>query len=338
MSFWRWYCYRKCLTVGRRTGIGKSTFLLYLVNNISNDKKIYYFSGEESTNQIKKRVTRVGVNHPNLYFSNETEIENIIEQSKNSKPDLIFIDSVQTTYTQSVDSQAGSISQIKNSVEKLVQFAKSNNIAIFIVGHITKSGEIAGPKVIEHLVDVVIYFENNLNNQYRIIRSTKNRFGSIDELLIFELKEKGLFLIDNTTNFFIDNANINAFGKCKTVIMEGKRPLIVEVEALVIPTSFTSPKRFAEGIDVSRLSRISAILIKHLNENLNNYDIYFNISGGIKTKDVGIDLAIAYSIYSSKNRIVIPNDAVYLGELSLTGRVKPIYKLENRVKEAKIWF
>ncbi|HPO49327.1 MAG TPA: DNA repair protein RadA [Spirochaetota bacterium] len=324
------------LLLAGEPGIGKSTFLLYLTKKISDDKKIFYFSGEESTNQIKKRVDRTETNRSNLFFSNETEIERIIEKSKTGKPDIIFIDSIQTCYTNSTDSLAGSISQIKHSVEKLIQFAKSSNITVFVVGHITKSGDIAGPKVIEHLVDVVIYFENNLNNQYRLIRSTKNRFGSIDEILIFELKEKGLFLIESPANFFIDDDKESiATGKCKTVIIEGKRPLIIEVEALVIPTSFTNPKRVSEGIDVSRLNRISAILTKHLNENLNNYDIYFNISGGIKTKDVGIDLAIAASIYSSKNKKNISNEAVYLGELSLTGKVKNIYKLERRVKEAE---
>ncbi|HOV13975.1 MAG TPA: ATPase domain-containing protein, partial [Spirochaetota bacterium] len=224
------------LLLAGEPGIGKSTFLLYLVKNISDERKIFYFSGEESTNQIKKRVERTEINHSNLYFSNEIEIERIFDKTKNNKPDIIFIDSIQTCFSHTVDSSPGTISQIKNSVEKLIQFAKSNNITIFIIGHITKSGDIAGPKVVEHLVDVVIYFENNINNQYRIIRTTKNRFGSIDEILIFELKEKGLFLIENPTNFFIDNdKNGVGIGKCKTVIIEGKRPLIIEVEALVIP-------------------------------------------------------------------------------------------------------
>lgn len=324
------------LLLSGEPGIGKSTFLLYLVKNIPLEKKIFYFSGEESANQVKKRFQRTETVHDNLFFSNEVEIEKIFEKCKSNKPDIIFIDSIQTVFTNGVDSQAGSISQIKSSVERLIQYAKSNSVTIFIIGHVTKSGEIAGPKVVEHLVDVVIYFENNLNNQYRIIRSTKNRFGSIDEILIFELKEKGLSLIENPTDFFVgDDEKGVSYGKCKTVIMEGKRPLIVEVEALVIPTSFTNPKRVSEGIDVSRLNRISAILIKHLNENLNNYDIYFNIAGGIKTKDVGIDLAIACAIYSSKNKKNIDSESLYIGELSLTGRVKSVYKLEQRLKEAR---
>ena len=207
---------------------------------------------------------------------------------------------------------------------------------IIIIGHITKSGDIAGPKLMEHMVDVVLYLDGDFQHQYRMLRSIKNRFGGIEEMILFEMKEQGLLLIDNPSGYFIhsDN-NEEIFGRCKTVIMEGKKPLIVEVEALVVPSVYSNPRRFAEGVDIARVSRISAILDKHLNENLNNYDIYFNISGGIKTKDVGIDLAIALSIYSSKHKKVINNNIIILGELSLTGKLRGIFKLDQRIKEAK---
>ena len=204
-----------------------------------------------------------------------------------------------------------------------------------IVGHITKSGDIAGPKVIEHLVDTVIYFEGDYQNQFRILRAIKNRFGSIDEILIFRMKSDGLELIENPSSYFIENdLNLKTTAKCKTVIIEGQRPLIVEVEALVVPSIYTNPRRFTEGVDVARINRIAAILNKHLNENLNNYDIYFNISGGIKTRDVGIDHAIAISIYSSKHNKEINNNYAFIGELSLTGRMRNVLRIEQRINEA----
>jgi len=317
-------------------GIGKSTFLLYLTKNFTPDKKIFYFSGEESYSQIKKRIERLSLKGLNLFVSNEVEIEKIFDKCKENKPDIIFVDSIQTSFSNTVDSSAGTISQIRCCTESLIRFAKENSISIFLIGHITKSGEIAGPKVVEHLVDVVLYFDSNFQNQYRVIRSVKNRFGSVDEILLFEMKENGLVLIENPSGYFIEaDLDKKSIGKCKTVIIEGKRPIIVEVESLVVPSSFSNPKRFSEGVDVARINRISAILTKHLNENLNEYDIYFNISGGIKTKDVGVDLAVAVAIYSSKNKKEIPNDSIFLGELSLTGSVRNIYRLEQRIKEAK---
>jgi DNA repair protein RadA/Sms len=213
--------------------------------------------------------------------------------------------------------------------------AKKNSIPVLIVGHITKSGDIAGPKIIEHLVDMVIYFEGDFQNQFRILRSIKNRFGSIDEILVFQMKSDGLMLIENPSDFFIEkDFGSKSIARCKTVIIEGQRPLIVEVEALVVPSIYTNPRRFTEGVDVARINRIAAILNKHLNENLNNYDIYFNISGGIKTRDVGIDLAIAISIFSSKNNKEINNDSAFIGELSLTGKTRNVLRIEQRLNEA----
>jgi DNA repair protein RadA/Sms len=317
-------------------GVGKSTFLLFLANLFKENTKIYYFSGEESQAQVKRRYDRLNTDNKNLYISNQIEIESIFDLCNKDKPDIIFIDSIQTCYSLKVDSSAGTISQIKHCTSHFIDYSKKNSIPIIIIGHITKSGDIAGPKIMEHMVDVVLYLDGDFQHQYRMLRSIKNRFGGIEEMILFEMKEQGLLLIDNPSGYFIHNDNNEEiFGRCKTIIMEGKKPLIIEVEALVVPSVYSNPRRFAEGVDIARVSRISAILDKHLNENLNNYDIYFNISGGIKTKDVGIDLAIALSIYSSKHKKVINNNIIILGELSLTGKLRGIFKLEQRIKEAK---
>lgn len=317
-------------------GAGKSTFLLFLVEKLSEKTKIFYFSGEESGGQIKKRYDRVCSKKADLYVSNEVDIEKIIEHCNTNKPDLIFLDSIQTCFTPNIDSAPGTVSQIKHSSSRLIGYAKSNNIPVIIVGHVTKSGEIAGPKVMEHMVDVVIYFENNLTSKFRMIRSVKNRYGTIDELLLFEMRQTGLFLIEDPSYYFIDKDSDNQhIGKCKTIIIEGKRPLLIEIESLVVPSAYANPRRYSEGIDVTRLNRIAAILDKHVGENLNNYDIYINISGGIKTQDVGVDLAIAAAIYSSKNKAVIENDIIYIGEVSLTGDVRNVYRMEQRVEECR---
>lgn len=317
-------------------GVGKSTFLLFLANLFKEKTKIYYFSGEESQAQVKRRYDRLDTKNNNLYISNQIETGAIFDLCNKDKPDIIFIDSIQTCYSLKVESSAGTISQIKHCTSLFIEYSKNNSIPIIIIGHITKSGEIAGPKIMEHMVDVVLYLEGDFQHQYRMLRSMKNRFGGVEEILLFEMKEQGLIFIDNPSGYFINNDNNEeVFGRCKTVIMEGKKPLIIEVEALVVPSVYSNPRRFAEGVDIARVSRISAILDKHNNENLNNYDIYFNISGGIKTRDVGIDLAIALVIYSSKHKKVINNNIIILGELSLTGKIRRIFKLEQRIKEAK---
>lgn len=317
-------------------GVGKSTFLLYLSNILDKNIKKYYFSGEESHLQIKKRCNRLNLSDINLYISNEVNVEKIIDLCKKDKPDIIFIDSIQTCNSSDVDTSVGTITQIKFCTSLLIQFAKLYSIPIIITGHMTKSGDIAGPKVMEHMVDVVVIFESEFNYYYRVIRSIKNRYSSIDELLIFEMKEDGLFLVNDISQYFIDKENTeSSVGKCKTVIVEGRHPIVCEIEALVVPTVYSNPRRFSEGADVSRVARIAAILDKHINEKFNNFDIYFNISGGIKTKDVGIDLAIAVAIYSSKNKLKIKNNIAVIGELSLTGKIRNIIRIEQRINEAK---
>ncbi len=317
-------------------GVGKSTFLFLLARYIKRSKKIYYFSGEESVNQIKKRFDRVGASDSSLFVSNLSQMEKINEICQKEKPMFVFVDSIQTCFSAEVDSVQGTISQIKKCTQTLIDYAKTSNAVVIIVCHVTKSGEIAGPKIMEHMVDVVTYFESDYKNQFRILRSRKNRFGNVDEILVFEMKEKGLEIINNPSSFFIEQDNLeeSSVGKCKCVIMEGKRPLIVDIESLVVPSAYPMPKRFSEGIDISRINRILAIIDKHLNENFNNYDVYTNICGGIRTSDIGIDLAIAAAIISSKKKKPIKNNNVFIGELSLTGRIKKVNQIEKRIKEA----
>lgn len=316
-------------------GIGKSTFLLYLAKSFTPGITIFYYSGEESQKQIKKRCDRLNVSNLDLFISNEVDVDLIIEECKHKKPGIIYIDSIQTCYSTNIDSSAGTVSQIKKCTAALIRYAKEHSVPLIIVGHITKAGDIAGPKLMEHMVDVVMHFEADALHHYRILRSIKNRFGSIDEILLFEMKEKGLELIENPSGYFIDkDENNEVIGKCKTVIIEGRRPLIIEVEALAVASSYSIPRRIAEGVDVSRINRITAILEKHLNERFNTYDIYFNISGGVKTKDVGIDLAAAIAIYSSKKKLHVNNAMIFFGELSLTGKIRSVKKIEQRINEA----
>ena len=327
--------YGSVILLAGEPGIGKSSFLYLMAQNLT-EKKILYFSGEETLFQLKKRGERLNIKNNSFYLSNNNDIDQIIEICKKEKPDVFFIDSIQTVKKTDGDniSIQGSINQIKVCTEQLVEFSKSNNISVIIIGHITKSGEIAGPKVIEHMVDVVVYFENDIKNNFRVLRSTKNRFGNIDNILFFNMLDKGLKIINNnselvsSSNFYKDSV-----GKCKSIIIEGSRLLFVEVESLVTPSVFVNPRRFVEGIDSSRLNRIIAILNKHLNENLNNYDVYINISNGIKVKDVAVDLAVAISIYSSKNNIKINGKSCFIGELSLSGDILNVKKIESRVSE-----
>jgi len=316
-------------------GVGKSTFILFLIQNILNDKKVYYFSGEESQAQIKKRALRINLEIENLFISNENEISTILDICSKNKPDFLIIDSIQTIFSSEVDSAVGSVTQIKVCTEKLASFSKNNSIPIIIIGHITKNGDIAGPKLIEHIVDVVAFFEGDFQNDNRILKLNKNRFGNIDEILVFVMNEKGLNLVENPSLHFIEFENSSrSIAKCKTIIIEGNLPILINVEALVVPSVYANSRRFSEGVDVSRINRIAAILNKHLNENLNNYDIYFNITGGIRTKDVGVDLAIAVAIYSSKNKKEIENSSIFIGELSLTGQICNVKKLEQRINQA----
>ena len=314
-------------------GIGKSSFLYLLAQNLK-DYKIIYFSGEETLSQLKRRALRLGVNNEQLFLSDISDADDIIQTCRRDKPDIVFIDSIQMLKKRDLEFGFASPNQMKFCTDILVDFAKQTNTVVILIGHVTKSGEIAGPKMIEHLVDVVIYFENDIKNNFRILRSVKNRYGNIDDILFFSMNETGLKIVNN--NFeMIHQQNFykTAPGKCKCIVTEGPKLLLVEVESLLTPSVFAAPRRFAEGIDPARLNRITAIINKHLGENLNNYDVYVTVTNGIRVKDVAVDFAVAAAIYSSKNNIPLDGKSCFIGELSLSGDVVNVKKLENRIAE-----
>jgi len=321
------------ILIGGSPGIGKSTLLLKTASNLARlNKKILYVSGEESTGQIKLRAKQIGANEKNLYLLSETNLEYIFAEI-NSDYEVIMIDSIQTIYSPNIQSAAGSISQVREITFELMKIAKSNQIAIFIIGHITKEGSIAGPRVLEHMVDTVLYFEGESSKELRFLRAFKNRFGSTSEIGIFEMTNKGLVSAKDITKKFF-NTNKDVAGSVLSVTIEGSRSLIIEIQALVAPTSYPNPKRSATGFEQNRLNMLVALLEKKLDLPLNSFDIYINVSGGIKIKESGCDLAVISAIVSSLQNRVITKNAIFIGEVSLTGEVKEVYNLDNRIKEA----
>jgi len=320
--------------VGGSPGVGKSTLLLKIASNIATqNQKVLYVSGEESLGQIKLRADRLGANHKNLYLLAEILLESIKAEIISHKFDMVVIDSIQTIYSDSLRSSAGSVSQVKEITFELMRLAKQSSISIFIIGHITKDGSIAGPRVLEHMVDTVLYFESETNNELRILRAFKNRFGSTNELGIFQMTKDGLDSAkDISRQFFTSDKNIS--GSCLTVSMEGSRAIVLEVQALVTNSSYPNPKRSATGFDTNRLNMLLALLEKKLDLPLNQYDVFVNISGGIKLKESSCDLAIVASIISSFQDRPISKQTVFVGEVSLTGEIKDVAKIENRLKEA----
>ncbi len=320
--------------IGGSPGVGKSTLLLKIASNMgAQNQKVLYVSGEESLGQIKLRADRLGANHPNLYLLAEILLEYIIQEIKTNKFEMVVIDSIQTIYSDNLSSSPGSVSQVKEITFELMRLAKQSGISIFIVGHITKDGSIAGPRVLEHMVDTVLYFESETNNELRILRAFKNRFGSTNELGIFQMTKDGLDSAkDISRQFFSSSKNIS--GSCLTVSMEGSRAIVLEVQALVTNSSYPNPKRSATGFDTNRLNMLLALLEKKLDLPLNQYDVFINISGGIKLKESSCDLAIVASIISSFQNRPISKQTVFIGEVSLTGEIKDVVKIENRLKEA----
>ncbi|OPX27841.1 MAG: DNA repair protein RadA [Campylobacteraceae bacterium 4484_166] len=320
--------------IGGSPGVGKSTLLLKIASNMAkNNQKVLYVSGEESLGQIKLRADRLEANHQNLYLLTEILLESIFQEIKTNKYNMVVIDSIQTIYSDNLSSSPGSVSQVKEITFELMRVAKQSKISVFIVGHITKDGSIAGPRVLEHMVDTVLYFESETNNELRILRAFKNRFGSTNELGIFKMSKDGIQSAkDISKKFFSSNKNIS--GSCLTVSMEGSRAIVLEVQALVTNSSYPNPKRSATGFDTNRLNMLLALLEKKLDLPLNQYDVFVNISGGIKLKESSCDLAIIASIISSFQNRPISKETVFIGEVSLTGEVKEVSKIENRLNEA----
>jgi DNA repair protein RadA/Sms len=321
------------ILLGGEPGIGKSTLFLQISLMLSN--KVLYVSGEESEAQIKMRADRIKYNNDNCYILTENKIENIFHQVKKIKPHVLIIDSIQTLNSQLVDAASGSISQLKTCTSELINFAKITSIPVLLIGHINKEGHIAGPKILEHMVDTVLQFEGDRNHFYRILRVKKNRFGSTNELGIYEMLNEGLKEIKNPSEILISNSNQKLSGSAISAIIEGSRPFMIEVQALVSSAVYGTPQRSSTGFNAKRLNMLLAVLEKRVGFKLGMKDIFLNITGGIKVEDTAIDLAIVSAILSSNNEIKIPEDYCFAAEIGLSGEIRPVQRIEQRIKEAE---
>lgn len=320
--------------IGGDPGIGKSTLLLQVSGSLSDQGgKLLYVSGEESANQIKMRAQRLGVSGSEFYLYPETDMGSILQNIEDLKPDYVIIDSVQTMQMP-VTSAVGSVAQIREVTAALMQVAKTNGITIFIVGHVTKGGAIAGPKILEHMVDTVLYFEGDMHRTYRILRAVKNRFGSTNEIGVFEMRDGGLVEVPNPSEIFLEERLSGATGSAVVVSMEGTRPILAEIQALVTPTAFGNAKRTTTGLDHNRVSLIMAVLEKRAGLLLQNQDAYLKAAGGVKLDEPAIDLAIAMSLVSSyRDQQTAPDDC-FIGELGLTGEIRRVTRIDQRIAEA----
>ncbi len=324
------------ILVGGDPGIGKSTILLQVAGNISGDKRdVLYISGEESLQQIKLRANRIGGFNEQLKFMCETNLSSIEETITRHKPQVVIIDSIQTMYNESVSSAPGSVSQVRESTSVLLRIAKSMNISIFIVGHVTKEGQVAGPRVLEHMVDTVLYFEGDRHASYRILRAVKNRFGSTNEIGVFEMQEKGLVEVTNPSEFMLDGRPEGASGSIVTCSVEGTRPILIEVQALVTRTNFGFPRRQANGTDYNRVNLLMAVLEKRIGLQMSDFDAYVNLAGGMKVAEPSLDLGICLALVSSFKNKPISDDVIAFGEVGLSGEVRSVSMGESRVSEAK---
>ena len=319
--------------IGGEPGIGKSTLLLQI--SLLIDKKVLYVSGEESQQQIKRRADRINSNSEKCYILNETNVEKVIQQINSIKPELIIIDSVQTLQTDSIDSSPGSVSQIKESASHFLKYAKKTNIPVIMVGHITKDGGIAGPKILEHMVDVVLHFEGDRNHIYRILRSKKNRFGSIAEIGIYEMLDNGLKQVDNPSELLLSENKHSLSGNAISATIEGIRPIMIEIQALVSTAVYGTPQRSTTGFNSKRLNMLLAVLEKKAGFNLATKDVFLNITGGIKIEDPAIDLAVIAAILSSNINVSIPKGICFAAEIGLSGELRNISKIEQRINEAE---
>ncbi len=318
--------------VGGQPGIGKSTLLLQL--SLYSKQKILYVSGEESAEQIKIRADRIGIKNTSCFIYAESDIDAIITQAVDTQAEMIIIDSIQTMLHNEIGSGAGSVAQIRGCTEKLIQYAKEKHVPIFIVGHITKEGNLAGPKVLEHMVDVVLQFEGDQNYSYRILRSLKNRFGSTEEIGIYKMQQEGMEPVSNPSQLFLSQHPQQLSGSAICASLEGKRPLLLETQALVSPTVYSSPQRSATGYDQRRMSMLLAVLEKRCRIPIGLSDVFLNIVGGIKASDPGMDLAILAALMSSHLDISIPSDSCFAGEVGLSGEIRAVRRLESRIQEA----
>ena len=321
--------------IGGEPGIGKSTLLLQVSAVIAPEQgKVVYISGEETERQIKMRAERLGVNGDNLYLLMETDMDSVISQLERMEPGLVVIDSIQTVYLPEIDASPGNVTQVRECTLKLMQWAKMNGAPVLLAGHVTKDGSIAGPRVLEHIVDVVLYFEGEPFNAYRLLRCVKNRFGSTNEVGVFEMKPQGLMEVTNPSQAFISQRIDDTVGSAIVSTLEGSRPILVEIQALTTPTSFGLPRRTANGIDYNRLLMIIAVLTKRVGLKLGAQDVMVNVTGGLKVNEPAADLGIALAIASSFRDISIAPGVIAVGEVGLSGELRAVSQLDRRIAEA----
>lgn len=315
-------------------GIGKSTILLQICEHLGKSRNVLYVSGEESASQIKLRAGRLGVTTENLGILAETDIGVIVETIKTSKPDVVIIDSIQTMVYDEISSTAGSITQVRECTNILMHLAKSLEIPILVVGHVNKDGAIAGPKVLEHIVDTVLYFEGERNYSYRILRGVKNRFGSTNEIGVFEMKQNGLQEVENPSLLMLSGRPKNVSGTCVACVMEGSRPILAEVQGLVTATGFGTPRRMSTGFDYNRMAMILAVLEKRAGYYFNSMDTYINVIGGLRLDEPAADLTVAMALVSSLKDIVVKDDIIAFGEIGLAGEIRAVNNCEQRISES----
>lgn len=322
--------------VGGDPGIGKSTLLLQVCKNLSdNGIEVLYISGEESLRQIKLRAVRIGQMNEHLKLLCETNLENIVNQVKRSGAKVVVIDSIQTMYSDNLDAAAGSVSQVREATAMLMRMAKEQNVSVFIVGHVTKEGTVAGPRVLEHMVDTVLYFEGDRHASYRILRGVKNRFGSTNEMGVFEMKNEGLKEVPNPSEYMLSGRPVGASGAVVSCAIEGTRPILIEIQALVSRTNFGFPRRQSAGSDTNRLNLLMAVLEKRLELQIGDFDAYVNIAGGLKISEPAIDLAVVLAVVSSFRNKAVDDSLMAFGEIGLSGEVRAVSNAAIRVAEAK---
>lgn len=315
-------------------GIGKSTLLMQICDALGETRRVLYVSGEESGGQLKLRAKRLGVRGTNLFILTETNIEKILAETDRVKPEVVIVDSIQTIYAAALNSTPGSVTQVKETALSFINKAKGEGMSVIMVGHVNKEGSIAGPKVLEHMVDAVLYFEGERQQSYRIIRAIKNRYGSTNEIGVFEMTDRGLLEVENPSEMLLAGRPRNISGNCAVCTMEGTRPLIAEIQALVTQTSFPAPRRTTNGIDYNRMCLIIAVLEKRLGLKFYQNDVYLNVIGGLHLDEPASDLSVALALISSVTDRIIPDDLIALGEVGLAGECRAVANLEVRVKEA----
>ncbi|MBQ2893684.1 MAG: DNA repair protein RadA [Oscillospiraceae bacterium] len=319
--------------VGGAPGIGKSTLLLQICDQLCKDRRVLYISGEESERQLKLRAQRLGVQPEELLILSETQLSDIVGVVDDTKPDILIVDSIQTLYSDANESAPGSVSQVKDCTMALMQLSKQQGITVFVVGHINKDGNIAGPKVLEHMVDCVLYFEGDPNSSYRLLRAAKNRFGSTNEIGVFEMGDRGLSEVPNPSQMLLEGRPEGAPGTCVACVMEGTRPVLAEVQALVSKTSFNVPRRTADGFDFNRAALLLAVAEKRAGLKLSMFDAYINVIGGLRLDEPGADLPIILAVASSYRDSAIADDLVAIGEVGLTGEIRNVSNLSQRLSE-----